>query len=392
MPLATLPTSAAPSGTLLDAPRTPTVELQEAVVPPRRARLGALDGLRFFAAMAVLIYHYTVRNSQAWGRPPAEVFPNVGEWLMYGSLGPELFLVISGFVILMTAWDRSVANVAASRIARLFPAYWSGVLLTGALLLWIWPGGKDVTPGEVAVNLTMLQSLFDVGNVDGVYWTLWAELRFYALIVVFVAIGVTRRRVLLFASLWPALALVADAVGSGWLQTILVAQFAPLFAAGMVLFLIRREGHSRGAWWLVVANTAAAVWLVVPDQMVKQLRNTDHAPSAVVLAVLVVACIAMVAVVTLTPVARLDWRWLTTLGALTYPLYLVHEHWGWWLISNLAGTFSPYVVLALATSFALMLAATIHYGVEKRVGPPLRAAVQAGFERVGAVVRGSGGR
>ncbi|MGV8968096.1 MAG: acyltransferase family protein [Cellulomonas sp.] len=392
MRLATLPTSAAPSGTLPDAPRTPNLGTETAAAPPRRARLGALDALRFFAAMAVLIYHFTVRNSQAWGRPPAEVFPNLGDWLMYGSLGPELFLTISGFVILMTAWDRSVANVAASRIARLFPAYWSGVLLTGALLLWIWPGGKNVTPGEVAVNLTMLQSLFHVGNVDGVYWTLWAELRFYLLIIAFVAIGITRRRVLLFASLWPALALVADAAGPAWLRTVLVAEFAPLFAAGMVLFLIRREGHSRVAWWLVVANTAAAGWLVVPDQLVKQARNTDHTPSAGILALLVVACIAMVAVVTLTPVSRLDWRWLTTLGALTYPLYLVHEHWGWWLISNLAGTFSPYVVLALATAFALMLAATIHYGVEKRVGPALRAAAQAGLERAGAAVRGSGGR
>ena len=388
MPLAALPTTAAPSGTLLEAPRTSTVGPEKVVVPARRARLGALDGLRFFAAMAVLIYHFTVRNSQAWGRPPAEVFPNVGEWLMYGSLGPELFLVISGFVILMTAWDRSVANVAASRIARLFPAYWSGVLLTGALLLWIWPGGKDVTPGEVAINLTMLQSLFDVGNVDGVYWTLWAELRFYALIVVFVAIGITRRRVLVFASLWPALALVADAAGPGWLRTVLVAEYAPLFAAGMVLFLIRREGHSTGAWWLVVANTAAAVWIVVPNQLVSQTRNTDHAPSAVILGLLVVACIGLVAVVTLTPVSRLDWRWLTTLGALTYPLYLVHEHWGWWLISNLAGTLPPYVVLALATAFALALAAGIHYGVEKRVGPWMRSSVQSGLERAVGLVRG----
>lgn len=388
MPQALQPTSAAPSGTLLDAPRPQIASPQETVVPPRRARLGALDALRFFAAMAVLIYHFTVRNSQAWGRPPAEVFPNVGEWLMYGALGPELFLVISGFVILMTAWDRSVANVAASRIARLFPAYWSGVLLTGALLLWIWPGGKNVTPGEVAVNLTMLQSLFDVGNVDGVYWTLWAELRFYALIVVFVAIGITRRRVLAFATLWPALALVADAAGPGWLRTLLVAEYAPLFAAGMLLFLIRREGHCAPAWWLVAANTAAAIWLVVPDQLVKQARNTDHAPSALVLGLLVVACIALVIVVTLTPVSRLDWRWLTTLGALTYPLYLVHEHWGWWIISNLTSTLPPYVVLAVATAFSLALAAGIHFGVERRVGPRLRSAVQTGLERAGEVVHG----
>ena len=132
MPLATVQTPAAPSGTRNGAPGN---TIAEVAVRPRRARLGALDALRFLAAMAVLGYHFTVRNSQAWGQSPAEVFPNVGQWLVYGSLGPELFLVISGFVILMTAWGRTVANVAASRIARLFPAHWSGVLLTEALLL-----------------------------------------------------------------------------------------------------------------------------------------------------------------------------------------------------------------------------------------------------------------
>ena len=357
-----------------------------AVRPPHRSRLGALDALRFLAALAVLTFHFTARNSGAWGKSPAEVFPHLGKWSVYGALGPELFLVISGFVILMTAWDRTVANVAASRVARLFPAYWSGVLLTGSLLLWLWPRGKGVTPGQVAVNLTMLQSLFGVGDVDGVYWTLWAELRFYALIVAFVAIGVTRRRVLIVATVWPAAAVVAEAVGPPWLRTVLVSQFAPLFAAGMVLFVIRRTGHSHRAWWLVAANTAAAAWLVVPLQLANQARDTDFAPSAVVLAVLVAGCIALVAVATLTPLSRVDWRWMTTLGALTYPLYLVHEYWGWWLISHLNGLLPPYVTLALATGLSLALAATIHYGIERRFGPQMRAAVQGGLERVGAWV------
>ena len=364
------------------APAGPRPTLRE----PRRARLGALDGLRFLAAAAVVLYHFTVRNSQAWGRPPAEVFPNLGEWAVYGALGPELFFVISGFVILMTAWGKTVATVAASRVARLFPAYWSGVLLTGALLLWLWPAGKDVTPGQVLVNLTMLQSLFDVGNVDGVYWTLWAEVRFYALIVVLVAIGITRRRVLIFATAWPAAAVMAQASGPEWLRTVLVAEYAPLFAAGMVLFVIRREGHSLRAWLLVAANTAAAVWLVVPDQLARQSRNTDIATSGPVFAVLVMICVALVAVVTLTPLARVDWRWLTTLGALTFPLYLVHEHWGWWAIAHLRGAAPPYVTLALAAAFAIALAAGIHFGVERRVGPRLRSAVQTGLERLGEQV------
>ncbi len=356
--------------------------------PTRPARLVGLDGVRFLAAVGVLVYHYTVRDSQAWGRPPAQMFPELGGWVVYAALGPELFFVISGFVILMTAWGRSVPSVVASRVARLFPAYWVCVLLTGVLLLWLWPGGKNVTAGQVAVNLTMVQALFGVGNVDGVYWTLWVELRFYLLIILLAAVGITLRRVVLFATLWPAAALVADAVGPGWLRTLLVAQYAPLFAAGMLLYVVHREGHTRLRWALVAANVAAAVWLVVPDQIAQQLRNTGESPSGVVLGVLVVVCVALVAAVTLTPAARVDWRWLTTAGALTYPLYLLHEHWGWWVIAHVYPAVPPWVAFGLATAFSLALAAAVHHGVERRVGPPLRRAVQRGLERAaGTVVR-----
>jgi peptidoglycan/LPS O-acetylase OafA/YrhL len=358
--------------------------------PARAPRLAGLDGVRFLAAAGVLVYHYTVRDSHAWGRPPAEMFPELGGWVVYAALGPELFFVISGFVILMTAWGRSVPDVVSSRVARLFPAYWTCVLLTGALLLWIWPGGKDVTGGQVALNLTMVQSLFEVGNVDGVYWTLWAELRFYALIVLLTAIGITRRRVVLFATLWPTAALVADGVGPGWLRTVLVAQYAPLFAAGMLLFVVHREGHSRGLWALVAANTGAAAWLVVPDQLEQQLRNTGESPSGPVLGLLVAACVALVAAVTLTRAARVRWRWLTAAGALTYPLYLIHEHWGWWVIAHVYPAVPPWVAFVLAAGFSLALAAVVHHGVERRVGPPLRRAVRRGLERV--PVRASGRR
>jgi peptidoglycan/LPS O-acetylase OafA/YrhL len=354
----------------------------------RPTRLAGLDGVRFLAAVGVLVYHYTVRDSQAWGRPPAEMFPELGGWAVYAALGPELFFVISGFVILMTAWGRSVPSVVASRVARLFPAYWVCVLLTGVLLLWLWPGGKNVTAGQVAVNLTMVQALFGVGNVDGVYWTLWVELRFYLLIVLLAAAGITLRRVVLFATLWPAAALVADAVGPGWLRTLLVAQYAPLFAAGMMLYVVHREGPTRLRWALVAANVAAAVWLVVPDQIAQQLRNTGESPSGVVLGVLVMACVALVAAVTLTPAARVDWRWLTAAGALTYPLYLLHEHWGWWVIAHVYPAVPPWVAFGLATGFSVALAAAVHHGVERRVGPPLRRAVQRLLERVaGTVVR-----
>jgi peptidoglycan/LPS O-acetylase OafA/YrhL len=210
-----------------------------------RPRLAALDALRFLAAAAVVLYHFTGRTTSAWGEGQAERLGGVGRWTGFGSLGPELFFVISGFVILMTAWGRPTAQMVASRVARLYPAYWVAVLATGALLLLVWPEGKAVTPHQVMVNLTMLQSAVGVDHVDGVYWTLWTELRFYLLLGVLSLVGITRRRVIGFAILWPWAALLAEHTGATVLATLLVADYAML---AMVLNSFGVRGKDPGAW------------------------------------------------------------------------------------------------------------------------------------------------
>jgi peptidoglycan/LPS O-acetylase OafA/YrhL len=354
-------------------PRVPTRGGQ--VEAPRRGRLSALDGLRFLAAIAVVGYHYTAHGHPHFGPQPSIVFPTLSEFTAYGALGPKLFFVISGFVILMTAWGRDIPGYIASRISRLFPAYWAAVLSTTFLLFVLWPEKKGITSLDALVNLTMVQKAFSVPHVDGVYWTLWVELRFYLLIAIFAAIGITRQRVLAFAALWPVLAKLAMRSDATLVHTLVITEYASLFAGGMLLYLIYREGHSFLPWLLVGMNAILAVQSQLASQVTSLTEDTGVAVSKALVAALLVGCFAAVAVVTMTPVARLDWKWLTTLGALTYPLYLVHEYWGWWIISRLHEAVGPYLALLAAVAFSTALACAILYGVERRFAEPLRGAV-----------------
>lgn len=354
----------------------------------RAPRLAALDALRFLAAVGVLAYHFTARETDAWGRDLAEVAPAVSSWAVYTSLGPELFFVISGFVILMTAWGRSVPDIVGSRVGRLYPAYWVAVLATGGLLLFVW-AGKEVTGGQVLVNLTLLQSLVDVGHVDGVYWTLWVELRFYLLITLFAAVGITRRRVLWFAALWPAAAMLARALGMSDAVTWLVAPYAPLFAAGMALYVIHRCGHALVPWLLVAGNAALATAALVPARMDSLGQNSVVAPRPGLLTAALLGCVALVALVALTPLARWRWAGLTAAGALTYPLYLTHEYWGLWVVHLLHDRLPVWAVLTAAVTFSLLLAWLVHRFVEKPFGPRLRRATTRGCERVREAVAGA---
>jgi len=188
-----------------------------------------------------------------------------------------------------------------------------------------------------------------------VYWTLWVGLRFYGLIALFAAVGITRRRVLWFAAVWPAAAMLARALGWSDAVTWLVAPYAPLFAAGMALYVVHRTGHAVVPWLLVAANTAAATAALVPARMHSLGAHSVVEPSAVLLAVALPACVGLVALVSLTPLARWRWAGLTAAGALTYPLYLTHEYWGLWVVHLLHDRLPVWAVLAAATAFSLLL-------------------------------------
>lgn len=79
-------------------------------------RLRALDGLRILAALMVCLYHYAGKNgpvAEAWGQSPALKFPTLSSFATYGSLGVQLFFIISGFVICMSSWGRGPGTSSA---------------------------------------------------------------------------------------------------------------------------------------------------------------------------------------------------------------------------------------------------------------------------------------
>ncbi|ACQ79420.1 acyltransferase 3 [Beutenbergia cavernae DSM 12333] len=380
-----------------DAPTTPASvvrlprPLPVPAAPSSRPRLRGLDGLRFVAAVTVVLYHfaaYARYEDQTWGEQVTDAVGPIGVVASYGALGPYLFFVISGFVILMTAWGRDVPHFLASRAGRLFPAYWVAVLATATLLIAIWNPGRSVSWETAGVNLTMFQRAFGISHVDGVYWTLWVEMRFYLLVLVFLLVGITRRRIELVAGLWPLVALIALQLDLGVLPYWLIANEAPFFAAGMAIFLIHRHGHTVLRWMILLVNTGLGVAYLDSSLVPTISENTENAPSRPLMAVLVVACVAAVAAVSWGRAAHLGSRSrrlgavLTLGGALTYPLYLIHQYWGWWVTSMLASRLPSWVVLLAALGFSLMAAALVHYAVERRFGPAVRDAVLRFCERV----------
>ncbi|NEB79298.1 acyltransferase [Streptomyces sp. SID14478] len=348
--------------------------------PAKRAasRLFALDGLRLIAALMVAAYHYGGRGGEvtrAWGTSPSTQFPSLHGWFSYGCLGVQIFFVISGFVICMSGWGRPLRSFFASRASRLLPAYWVAIVLVTAVFALPAVAYRTVSPSDALVNLTMLQQPLGVDRVLGVCWTLWAELRFYALFAVCVVLpGATRRRVLLFCAVWTLAAALTQASGEPLLTLVLMPEYAPFFIGGIGLYLVHRDRRDVTAWGVVAVS-----WLIGQHYAVAGLwrpANPDaffNRSSFVIVAVVTLG-FAAVAVIALGWMRWANWRWLTVAGALTYPFYLVHEHLGWVAIELFHRRLGlPSAVTFVATVGAMLtLAWLLNRYVEKWATPLMR--------------------
>ncbi|NIY66182.1 acyltransferase family protein [Streptomyces malaysiensis] len=368
-------------------PRTPDKALEPSAGRTAKAaarggghpvRLRALDGLRLLAALMVAAYHYGGRDgeiTQAWGSSPRTQFPTLSSYFAYGCLGVQIFFVISGFVICMSGWGRPLRSFFASRVSRLYPAYWVAIILVTGVFALPWVAYKAVSPSDALVNLTMLQQPLGVDRVLGVCWTLWAELRFYALFALFVVLpGATRHRVVLFCAVWTLGSAFAEASDLPLLDVVLMPEYSSYFIGGMGIYLLHRFGHDALAWGIIGIS-----FLIGQHYAIRELwhpANVDAFSyrSATAIIAVVAFGYAAVTLIALSKLNWADWRWLTVAGALTYPFYLVHEHLGWvavWAFHQKLGIPS-YGTFALTVLVMLGLAWVLYRYVEQWLTPMIK--------------------
>jgi peptidoglycan/LPS O-acetylase OafA/YrhL len=272
----------------------------------------------------------------------------------------------------MSGWGRSVGEFAASRVARLYPAYWLAVLLAAAILA-AWGTGAAVTWPQLAANLTMLQNPLGVRDIDPSYWTLAVELRFYLLFAIVLAIGVSYRRVVYFCVIWLAVSVFVS--GQPWLAWLISAENVPYFVAGMAMFLMHRFGTTPLLWGIVTAS-----WLISLYRLDSHIDATLHTHAALTwlpAAGVVTACYAVMLLVATGKLNRLDWPWLVTAGALTYPLYLLHQSLGVTVIGHLHRFLPPWLLLTGLVAALLGLAWLVHRFVERPLAARLKHASAA---------------
>ncbi|WP_424883253.1 acyltransferase family protein [Streptomyces sp. SLBN-8D4] len=365
-------------------PARPARTARHAVVRDRAGRrLYAVDGIRLLAALMVAVHHYAGTHrvdqpgNRIWDRPVSDIMPTVFRFASYGWIGVEIFFVISGFVICMSCWGRTPRQFFTSRVIRLYPAYWFAIVFTTAVLITL-PGVWDrLRTRDILLNFTMLQSGSGVMNVDGVYWTLWSELRFYLLFLVVVWSGLTYRKVVVFCCVWGAAAMLAPISKLPLLELVANPEGAWYFIAGLSLYLMHRFGQDLLLWGIL-----AMAWLMGQRELGLRIDEVEHVSGWRGSVAIFTAFLLVMVAVALGATDRIRWKWLVTAGALTYPLYLMHYAAGAVLINRLRDTMDARLLIASVIAGFMLLSWLVHRFVERPVARLLKRGLDTSFARL----------
>jgi peptidoglycan/LPS O-acetylase OafA/YrhL len=176
----------------------------EAIVPKtqkvKKPRLAALTGLRAFAALNIVFFHF---SNPKWFGPFAPIVDN-------GYTSVSFFLLLSGFILAYNYSDRAqsgqlrAGNFWLARLSRLYPVYFFALLLSLGMLAAEWHArshaqfalGVVLTPLLLQAWHPMLATFWNTPA-----WTMCTEAFFYLIFPLAIVWKRPKR-------LWPLLAMM----------------------------------------------------------------------------------------------------------------------------------------------------------------------------------------
>jgi peptidoglycan/LPS O-acetylase OafA/YrhL len=318
---------------------------------PATSHLPYLDGLRGLASLFVVMGHLwlAVHGMKALSGVPGLL----SNWLLYGHLAVDVFIVLSGFCLALP-YTRSTSNLRVDishfyfkRARRMLPPYFAaiGISMLLALLAQVFfsrEHGIHVRPASILANLLMLQDVLPSLNVfNAPLWTVAIEIKIYLLFPLFMhayrRYGVKSVLLIAFAIGYGLTALALAVASHADLRHSCI-WYVSLFGMGMTAALgatdesTLRSRRSTGFWLLAFGGLSAILLWQFPVTSAGEQALFDPHLLYIDSAVGAFAALFLYSITrevrsakrTNLAVAVLSWQPIVFIGTFAYSLYLIH--------------------------------------------------------------------
>ena len=340
-------------------------------------RIYQIDLFRFFAALAVVLFHYLFRGYSADDMSKLN-FSEIGGFFKYGYLGVDIFFIISGFVISLSIKNRSLISFWVSRISRLYPIYWISVLITFFVILLFGAPRYTAEFKQFILNLSMFQNYIGVKSIDGVYWTLFIEMKFYVFVISSYLILNKLKEIKLDYLIYAWLSLSILHIYLNKLFIFKVANFffildwSSYFIAGIIFYQIYRSKINIKYSILLSISFIISIYYAISRIEGLELHfNTVFSPF--VISSFIMLFYFLMLLVSCDKLNKINSSKLTKFGMLTYPLYLIHQNIGFIIFNNLENYINKYVLVVSTIILMLFISFILSDIYESRVSNYLKS-------------------
>ena len=313
-----------------------------------RLHLDFLDGLRALAALFVILHHSWLQIYPIYmGKTPSPLVTNLTFPLMYGHYAVALFIVISGFCLMLPVIRNQnqikggVKTFFLKRAKRILPPYYLAMALS-ALLIVLFIGKKTNTHWDASLPITkegVLAHIFLYQNwgsfeiaaqINHAFWSIAVECQIYLffplLVLLWQKIGAIKTTVL---SIFVGFAL--EMIFPEERYYLAAPYFLTLFVYGMLACAIAfgkeaefEKMREKRQWlWLGLANLVLIVIL-------KRKTSFEFFHLSCTSDLLVAGPLFMLLLISASQASKkhilnlLSWKPLVWIGTFSYSIYLMH--------------------------------------------------------------------
>ena len=332
-----------------------------------------LDLIRFLAAVSVVIYHYKTLIVKSMDNYP-DFTASLYSITKFGYLGVDLFFIVSGFVIFSSALNRTPSEFAISRIIRIYPTLWVCATATAAILI-IFTGFGSFQPLKYVTNLTLFHSYMGIDSIDGVYWTLVTEIKFYLCMFLLIYFGLFNKYKIWIA-IWLCLTILffvnSQPFFLGWFIS---PYYSPYFISGIIFYLARKDGYN--LFYVITLLTSLVLASIyaydVIDSFSKNISQLDR-----VIAVAIVCSFYLIfLLISLEKLTLKASKVFIIMGGMTYPLYLLHNVIGKTIFNYFSNIIHPIPLIFIISIMIFYISYLAYEYIEVRYSKRLKLSLNS---------------
>lgn len=368
-------------------------------------RVETIDVFRGIAILLVVMFHFTARlpasSLNITEGAPLPVF--------FGWVGVYFFFIISGYCIFMTLERSATVGVfLARRFSRIYPAFVAAVLLlfVFGLVAYI-PAVPEAHFHVVAPNLLdVAMNLLFIGEigewVDGAFWSIAVEVKFYLLVAIMAGVFTDPARftrifawlAIVMAPLW-AVSTLFSSYGSGpitpqsMLKFLAIAPYLSFFAVG-ILGRQMQTGAMR-VRELLLANLVLSTAVVWIEGYSFELHDGGLTASVCALAYLGLTLLFLrfASGGTIPHIPGIS-SVVAKVGLLSFSWYLIHENIGISFLTTFDRYLPAWLSLVVVMASTFCIAVVFAELVEHRFRKPVEQVAMLVLDWLEQRVRGLG--